>query len=75
MGSYAGWKLSRVLDLDNARAWSGLPAPIEATLRQALQQVEASTGLRPAHPGGPLTEPERAQPSGPSSLRITVDGS
>ena len=59
MGSYAGWKLSRVLDLDNTRAWSGLPAPIEAVLRQTLQQVEASTGLRPAHPGGALTEPER----------------
>lgn len=65
MGSYVGWKLSRMLDLDDARAWSRLPAPIEAALRETLRQVEASTGLRPAHPDGTLTEPER----------ITFDGS
>jgi phenylacetate-CoA ligase len=58
MGSYVGWKLSRVLDLDDARTWSTLPAPIEAVLRETLQQVEASTGLRPAHHGGAPTEPE-----------------
>ncbi|MDG4832313.1 hypothetical protein O7627_23825 [Solwaraspora sp. WMMD1047] len=74
MGSYVGWKLSRVLDLDDARTWRGLPAPVEAALRQTLQQVAASTGLRPAHPGGALTEPERTQPPDPSRLRITVDG-
>ncbi|MCO6010103.1 hypothetical protein NE236_34565 [Actinoallomurus purpureus] len=49
MGSYVGWKLSRVLDLDEVRMWDTLPAPIEAVLFETLNQVEASTGLRPGN--------------------------
>jgi phenylacetate-CoA ligase len=48
MGSYVGWKLSRVLDLNDARMWDRLPAPIDEVLRETLADIEATTGLRPA---------------------------
>jgi phenylacetate-CoA ligase len=43
MGAYVGWKLSRVLDLDDNRTWDRLPAPIHAVLRQTLEQIDSTT--------------------------------
>jgi phenylacetate-CoA ligase len=47
MGSYVGWKLSRVLDLADPRMWDRLPAPIFDVVRRTLAEIEAKTGLRP----------------------------
>ncbi len=48
LGSYVGWKLSRVLDLGDPRMWERLPAPIDVVVRETLASIEATTGLRPA---------------------------
>jgi phenylacetate-CoA ligase len=47
LGSYVGWKLSRVLDLSNPQMWERLPAPIDVVVRKTLAEIEATTGLRP----------------------------
>jgi phenylacetate-CoA ligase len=47
LGSYVGWKLSRVLDLGDPRMWDRLPAPIFDVVKRTLTDIEAKTGLRP----------------------------
>ncbi|WP_330256493.1 GH3 auxin-responsive promoter family protein [Nocardia sp. NBC_00565] len=47
-GSYVGWKLSRVLDLDDSGMWDRLPPPIDTVVAATLADIEAVTGLRPA---------------------------
>jgi phenylacetate-CoA ligase len=47
LGSYVGWKLSRVLDLGDPRMWERLPAPIGEVVARTLAQIEANTGLVP----------------------------
>lgn len=42
LGQYLGWKLSRVLDLGEAKAWDRLPEPIRALVRTTLDEVGAS---------------------------------
>ncbi|MEU4493920.1 hypothetical protein AB0F96_10860 [Streptomyces sp. NPDC023998] len=42
LGQYLGWKLLRVLDLDEERNWDRLPGPIEVIVRQALGQLASS---------------------------------
>ncbi|MFF0063853.1 phenylacetate--CoA ligase family protein [Streptomyces sp. NPDC005279] len=42
LGQYLGWKLSRVLDLDEERNWDRLPGPIEVIVRQTLDQLASS---------------------------------
>ncbi|MBW4721479.1 phenylacetate--CoA ligase family protein [Saccharothrix obliqua] len=39
LGQYLGWKLSRVLDLDDERNWDRLPEPIRSVVRRSLDQV------------------------------------
>ncbi len=48
LGSYVGWKLSRVLDLNDPRMWERLPAPIGEVVQRTLAEIEAKTGLRAA---------------------------
>lgn len=45
LGSYVGWKLSRVLDLGDPGMWERLPAPIDQVVRKALADIETTTGL------------------------------
>ncbi|MFC5186896.1 phenylacetate--CoA ligase family protein [Actinomadura harenae] len=40
-GAYVGWKLSRVLDLDDTTLWDRLPAPIRGVLQETLQTLDA----------------------------------
>jgi phenylacetate-CoA ligase len=47
LGSYVGWKLSRVLDLSKPQMWERLPEPIDVVVRRTLAEIEATTGLRP----------------------------
>ncbi|MFE5563903.1 phenylacetate--CoA ligase family protein [Amycolatopsis japonica] len=60
MGSYVGWKLSRVLDLEDSSAWHRLPEPIRAVLEQTLTELDAvaiptaRAGSRP-HEGAVLS--------------------
>ncbi|OXM64712.1 hypothetical protein CF165_26115 [Amycolatopsis vastitatis] len=56
LGSYLGWKLSRLVDLDDPAMTDRLPPPIAEVVRVSLAEIEASTGLRPAIP---LTEGTR----------------
>jgi phenylacetate-CoA ligase len=49
LGSYVGWKLSRVLDLTQPQMWARLPAPIDMVVRTTLAEIEATTGLRPTN--------------------------
>ncbi|WP_405805557.1 hypothetical protein OG729_09695 [Streptomyces sp. NBC_00210] len=42
LGQYLGWKLLRVLDLDEERNWDRLPGPIEVIVRQTLGQLASS---------------------------------
>ncbi|WP_063011767.1 phenylacetate--CoA ligase family protein [Nocardia kruczakiae] len=39
LGQYLGWKLSRVLDLDDEKNWDRLPAPIDAVVRQTIAEL------------------------------------
>ncbi|MEV5880320.1 AMP-binding protein [Streptomyces sp. NPDC052101] len=41
LGQYLGWKLSRVLDLNDERNWSRLPEPINTVVAESLRQLEA----------------------------------
>ena len=50
LGSYVGWKLSRVLDLSKPEMWDRLPAPIDVVVRKTLAEIETTTGLRPESP-------------------------
>lgn len=47
LGSYVGWKLSRVLDLGDPGMWDRLPAPIGEVVARTLADIEAKTGLQP----------------------------
>jgi phenylacetate-CoA ligase len=47
LGSYLGWKLSRLVDLDDAAMTDRLPPPIAEVVRVSLAEIEAATGLRP----------------------------
>ncbi|WKB35358.1 hypothetical protein QS257_17505 [Terrilactibacillus sp. S3-3] len=40
LGAYVGWKLSRVLDLDEANNWSRLPDPIRKMVFDSFKQLE-----------------------------------
>lgn len=48
LGSYLGWKLSRLVDLDDPAMTDRLPPPIAEVVRVSLAEIEATTGLRPA---------------------------
>lgn len=75
MGAYVGWKLSRVLDLDDDRMWDKLPAPIHAVLLRTLEQIDSITngsrlGSDPVMKGtgpymtserNPMTDADKAQ--------------
>jgi phenylacetate-CoA ligase len=50
LGSYLGWKLSRLVDLDDPAMTDRLPPPIAEVVRVSLAEIEATTGLRPASP-------------------------
>ncbi|MYR00899.1 hypothetical protein, partial [Streptomyces sp. SID6139] len=39
LGQYLGWKLSRVLDLNDERNWARLPEPINAVVAESLRQL------------------------------------
>lgn len=39
LGQYLGWKLSRVLDLNDEDNWARLPSPIDTVVRQTLSEV------------------------------------
>jgi len=41
LGSYLGWKLSRVLDLDDAANWDRLPGPIRDVVHTSLAQISS----------------------------------
>jgi len=43
LGQYLGWKLSRVLDLNDARNWDRLPAPIRALVETTLADLTPRT--------------------------------
>ncbi|MFI2211395.1 phenylacetate--CoA ligase family protein [Streptomyces sp. NPDC020141] len=43
LGQYLGWKLSRVLDLDDERNWDRLPAPIRGVVEESLAAHTAPT--------------------------------
>ncbi|MFR9772107.1 phenylacetate--CoA ligase family protein [Nocardia sp. SC052] len=43
LGQYLGWKLSRVLDLDEEQNWARLPAPIDAVVRQTLSELSPNS--------------------------------
>lgn len=47
LGSYLGWKLSRLVDLDDAALTDRLPPPIAEVVRVSLAEIETATGLRP----------------------------
>jgi len=47
LGSYLGWKLSRLVDLDDPAMTDLLPPPIAEVVRVSLAEIEATTGLRP----------------------------
>jgi phenylacetate-CoA ligase len=47
LGSYLGWKLSRLVDLDDAAMTDRLPPPIADVVRVSLAEIETATGLRP----------------------------
>ena len=47
LGSYVGWKLSRLVDLDDPAMTDRLPPPIAEVVRVSLAEIEATTGLRP----------------------------
>jgi phenylacetate-CoA ligase len=42
LGQYLGWKLSRVLDLDEERNWDRLPGPISQVVRNTLAELASS---------------------------------
>jgi phenylacetate-CoA ligase len=42
LGQYLGWKLSRVLDLDEERNWDRLPGPISQVVRSTLAELASS---------------------------------
>jgi phenylacetate-CoA ligase len=42
LGQYLGWKLSRVLDLDEERNWGRLPAPIADIVQKTLAELASS---------------------------------
>jgi phenylacetate-CoA ligase len=41
LGSYLGWKLARVLDLDDAANWDRLPGPIRDVVHTSLAQISS----------------------------------
>jgi phenylacetate-CoA ligase len=41
LGQYLGWKLSRVLDLNDEKNWGRLPSPIDAVVKQTLSEIPA----------------------------------
>ncbi|MFV0126947.1 phenylacetate--CoA ligase family protein [Streptomyces sp. HMX112] len=51
LGQYLGWKLSRVLDLNDERNWARLPEPIRALVAESLRQLEPG-GQPPRGAGG-----------------------
>ncbi|MEV7187867.1 hypothetical protein [Kitasatospora sp. NPDC093102] len=46
LGQYLGWKLSRVLDLNEEANWGRLPAPLTSLVRESLAQVAQATGVQ-----------------------------
>lgn len=44
LGQYLGWKLSRVLDLNDARNWDRLPDPIRGVVETTLADIDATPG-------------------------------
>ncbi|MGW3950958.1 phenylacetate--CoA ligase family protein [Streptomyces sp. NPDC004752] len=44
LGQYLGWKLSRVLDLNDARNWDRLPDPIRGVVETTLADIDAAPG-------------------------------
>ncbi|MFF0434884.1 phenylacetate--CoA ligase family protein [Streptomyces sp. NPDC004327] len=46
MGAYVGWKLSRLVDLDDPALHGCLPPPLQEAVQQSLSQIERLT----AHP-------------------------
>jgi phenylacetate-CoA ligase len=45
MGAYVGWKLSRLVDLDDPALRDGLPAPLHEVVQRSLQQIQELTDL------------------------------
>ncbi|MGQ4451133.1 phenylacetate--CoA ligase family protein [Streptomyces griseus] len=43
LGQYLGWKLSRVLDLNDERNWDRLPAPIRGVVETTLAEYASTT--------------------------------
>ncbi|MFD8966675.1 phenylacetate--CoA ligase family protein [Streptomyces sp. NPDC059568] len=43
LGQYLGWKLSRVLDLNDARNWDRLPAPIRGVVETTLAEYASTS--------------------------------
>ncbi|MFC9862045.1 MULTISPECIES: phenylacetate--CoA ligase family protein [unclassified Streptomyces] len=43
LGQYLGWKLSRVLDLNDDRNWDRLPAPIRGVVETTLAEYASTT--------------------------------
>ncbi|MYZ35638.1 MULTISPECIES: phenylacetate--CoA ligase family protein [unclassified Streptomyces] len=43
LGQYLGWKLSRVLDLNDARNWDRLPAPIRSVVETTLAEYASTS--------------------------------
>ena len=41
LGQYLGWKLSRVLDLNDEANWGRLPEPIGGLVAESLRQLGA----------------------------------
>lgn len=41
LGSYLGWKLSRVLDLNEEQNWDRLPGPIRAVVQESLARISS----------------------------------
>lgn len=44
LGQYLGWKLSRLLDLNDGSNWDRLPEPILSVVRQTLAEVTVDDG-------------------------------
>ncbi len=42
LGQYLGWKLSRVLDLNDERNWARLPEPIHSIVKATLAEVQSA---------------------------------
>ncbi|GAA2785262.1 phenylacetate--CoA ligase family protein [Crossiella cryophila] len=47
LGSYLGWKLSRLVDLDDQALTDRLPPPIAEIVRGSLADIETAAGPRP----------------------------